>query len=79
MFPLLDWQFPAFLGIQNVSGLFRWQGRLTEPITYEWWNDNNPTGGERYCINVGPNSKYQFNDLPCEMSMYFFCEKESNC
>lgn len=75
---LLDWQFPAFIGARKVSGIWRWHGRLTEPMTYEWWGDSHPTGGDRYCINFGPLVKYKFNDINCGASKYFLCERERN-
>ena len=74
----LDWQFSVFIGIHKVNDIWRWQGRLTEPITYGWWGDNNPSGGDRYCIGVGPNVKYKFNDFHCQNEKYFFCERVGN-
>ena len=78
-FLLLDWGFSTFIGAQKISGKWQWQGRVTEPLAYDWWGDNQPSGGEdQDCLNVGKAVQFKFNNVYCQNILYFFCEKASN-
>ena len=75
---LLDWGFSTFLGARKVSGQWRWQGRVTERIAYDWWATNQPSGGSQICLGTSEWDKYKFNDVFCDSEKYFLCEKASN-
>ena len=78
MYLLLDWQGPSLIGGREVNGIWRWQGRVTGVVGYDWWADNRPSGN-RDCIDVNQYLKYKFNDISCTFAkLYFFCEKEQN-
>ena len=75
---LLDWEIGAFIGGRKVNGIWRWHGRLTEPLAYTWWGNNQPSGGGQDCMGASSVVQYKFNDLFCGNKKYFFCEKASN-
>ena len=78
MYLLLDWQGPSLIGGRYVDGIWRWQGRVTGVVGYDWWADNQPSG-DRYCMDVNLPPEYKFNDMHCDSaSPYFFCEKSQN-
>ena len=78
MYLLLDWQGSSLIGGRYVDGIWRWQGRVTEEIGYDWWADNQPSG-DGDCMNVDPYINYKFNDIHCTFApLHFFCEKATN-
>ena len=78
-FLLLVWGFSTIIGARKISGKWQWQGRVREQIIYDWWGDNQPSGGaDRDCLNVGKAVQFKFNNVYCQNILYFFCEKASN-
>ena len=73
---LLDWQSLSFIGARTVNGMWRWDGRVTEPITYEWWGESQPTEKSQYCM--GTSAEYKFRNIYCHGQKNFFCERVHN-
>ena len=76
LFLRIDWQGPSFIGARRVDGIWEWQGRISEPMTYnEWWDFNEPSG-DGDCTDF--NGFQRFNDLNCNQHLTFFCETKRN-
>ena len=74
----LDWQFSAYIGARKESGQWRWQGRVTGWLTYDWWADGKPSLENKNCLHVGGPIGYKFNNRFCGNPKYFYCERVRN-
>ena len=74
----LDWQFSAYIGARKKNDQWIWHGRVTGSLTYDWWGNNQSSGKNKNCLNVGASIDYKFNDLVCVNQNYFYCERVRN-
>ena len=74
----VDWQAHSHIGGRKIDGVWKWQGRLTGEITYDWWGSGDPNGdGE--CLGFH-GLTLKFNDQACTggHSFKFFCENANS-
>ena len=62
-----------WIGGRSGQTGWKWSGRSTELIDYNWWVPGEPNG-DGPCVTVLPDT-YKFNDAPCSIDLPFFCEK----
>ena len=61
-------------GYKNDDGVFEWQGINTGPVTVNFWEPTEPSGGNEKCIVQYYIDRATWNDAHCEYlrGNYFF-------
>ena len=74
MYLLIGWQGSLHIGGKRINGVWRWQGRITGEITYNWWSIGEPSN-DGDCMSLQP-AYHKFNDLHCDHILaHFLCER----
>lgn len=79
---VLDWKGDGNVhvwigGYRNDAGVFEWRGLNAGPVTVNFWEPTEPSGGTERCIVQYDIDRATWNDANCEYwrGSYFFCEK----
>jgi hypothetical protein len=67
------------MGLTDLEkeGEFKWK-RSGKMASFTDWSIPGPsnTGGNENCVQYHYQSGYQWNDINCDATMYFICEKK---
>ena len=73
MYLLIGWQEPLHIGGRKIDDVWRWQGRITGEITYNWWSTGEPSNYGN-CMIFFPTD-HKFTNLRCDIPTHFLCER----
>jgi hypothetical protein len=70
------------MGLDDLfrEGIWRWVG-TNQHASFSDWAPNQPDNhkNNEHCVHFSHIAAYQWNDLPCQSSINFLCEKVSAC
>lgn len=76
---MAGWRTPGQVwlgGGKTVHGQWKWHGRVTTEILVGAWAPNEPSGNG-HCLIMWHDSKYLWDDVPCNRSYNFVCERNA--